>query len=78
MTKTIVKEMSSPAHCMVREDSDYTLIVRSFVMDNFRSGSLTDKFGCRNSLTSRDIKNCHFGLLSVNYMGAMKFFQPQR
>ena len=36
---------------MVRENHDYTSIVRLFVMHNSRSGSLTNKIGCRNSLT---------------------------
>ena len=58
---------------MVREDHDYTSIVRLFVMQNSRSGSLTNKTGCRNSLTSRDLKNHRFGLLSVNYTGAVNF-----
>ena len=63
---------------MVKEDRDYTSIVRLFVMPISSSGSLTNKFGCSNSLTSRDLKNHRFGLLSVIYMGAVKFFQPQR
>ena len=50
---------------MVREIRDYTSIVRLFVMHNSSSGSLTNKIGCRNSLTPGDLKNHRFGLLSV-------------
>ena len=66
--------LASPVHCMVREDRDYISIVRLFVVQNSRFGSLTNKIGCRNSLTPRDLKNQRFGLLFVNYMGAVKFF----
>ena len=66
--------LASPARCMVRENQDYTSIVHLFVMRNSRSGSLTNKIGCRNSLTPGDLKNHRFGLLSVNYKGAVKFF----
>ena len=66
--------LASPVRCMVRENRDYTSIVRLFVMKNSRCGSLTNKFGCRNSLTPRDLKNHGFCLLSVNYTGAVKFF----
>ena len=61
----------------MREDHDYTFIVRLFVMQYSRSGSLTIKFGFSNNLTARDLKTHRFGLLSVNYMGVVKFFQPQ-
>ena len=66
--------LASPARCMVRENHDYTSVVRLFVISNSRSGSLTNKIGCRNSLTPGDLKNHCFGLLSVNYKGAVKFF----
>ena len=66
--------LASSARCMVRENRDYTSIVRLCVMQNSRSGSLTNKIGCKNSLTPRDLKNHHFGLLSVNYTGAVKIF----
>ena len=69
--------LASPSCYMVREDRDYTLIVRLFVMHNSRSGSLTNRNGCRNSLTPRDLKNHCFGLLSVNYTGAVKFSSPK-
>ena len=66
--------LASPAHCMVRENRDYTSIVRLFVMHNSMSGSLTNKIGCKNSLTPGDLKNHRFGLLSVNYTEVVKFF----
>ena len=65
---------ASPTCYMVREDRNYTSIVGVFMMCNSRSGSLANKIGCRNSLTPRDLKNHHFGLLSVNYTGAVKYF----
>ena len=65
--------LASPARCMVRENREHTSIVRLFVMHNSTSGSLTNKIGCRNSLTPGDLKNHRFGLLSVNYTGAVKF-----
>ena len=63
-----------PARCMMRENRDYTSIVPLFVMQNSGSGSLTNKIGCKNSLTPWDLKNHRFCLLSVNYTGAVKFF----
>ena len=51
-----------------------TSIVRLFVIHNSRSGSLSNKIGCRNNLTHRDLKIYHYGLLSVNYTGAVIFF----
>ena len=70
--------LASPARCIVRENRDYTSIVRLFVMHNSRSGSLTIKIGCRNSLTPGDLKNHRICLLSVNYTGAVKFFIAPR
>ena len=65
--------LASPARCMVKENHNYTSVCSMFICDdNSRSGGLTNKFGCRNSLTPRDLKNHRFGLLSVNYMGAVK------
>ena len=76
--------LASPARFMVREDRDYTLIVRLFVMHNYRSQILTNKISCRNNLTPRDFKNFRFGLLSVrpckkNYLFIIrkKFFNGE-